>query len=183
MVLFGVMCWLCVLCSSTLSFRDLVIHSEVRPVCEDVRLLHKRLFETLVSSKQYARFASQIQSAHISIPLSNLSNMLSCNVHTTIVAKSLLLFIQLKTYLRKNLHWITKAYIQYVSNQRQREGSWWHVVCKNISEVFHQQQHTEISGDPEHPSTDPSAVTALTPCLLDERRVTHMKNTYIAYTF
>ncbi len=143
MVLFGVMCWLCVLCSSTLSFRDLVIHREVRPVCEDVRLLHKRLFETLVSSKQYARFVSQIQSAHISIPLSNLSNMLSCNVHTTIVAKSLLLFIQLKTYLRKNLHWITKAYIQYVSNQRQREGSWWHVVRKNISEVFHQQQHTQ----------------------------------------
>ncbi len=181
MVLFIVMCWLCVLCSSTLPFTDLVIHREVRPVCEDVRLLHKRLFETLVSSKQYARFVSQIQSAHISIPLSNLITCYDL-MYTTVVVKSLLLFIQLKPYLRKNLHWITKAYIQYISNQRQREGSWRHVVCKNISQVFHQQKHTQKYQETLniHPLTH-QLWQHWRHVYWDERRVTRMKNTYIAY--
>lgn len=88
------MCSVYVLCSSTLPITDPVVHREVRPVCEDVRLLHKRLFETLVSSEQDARFVSQIQCAHISIPLSNLSRCYLA-AYTTVVGKSFLLFIPL----------------------------------------------------------------------------------------
>lgn len=57
----------------TFSFAEPLAYRERRPVREDVRVFHKRLFEVLVSRQHYKGFASKENRANVSISLSDLA--------------------------------------------------------------------------------------------------------------
>lgn len=131
----------------TFPVTDSVIYREERPFREHVRLFHKGLFESLISSEQYTRSSSKVQRAHASISLSNLSNvkLTSKKMWNDIIKQW-----HTKAHLWKDLHWVVKTDAHQVSNEGQREGTRGHVAESKIKHVLQQQQNTEKYQDSLH---------------------------------